>query len=142
MPWKEVSVMDERLRFVARLLEGETMTDVCRNFGVSRKTGYKLFERYKEDGPVALPRLPGLMTASPKSNIPSMTATSSSPPAGESACITRRSTSPSSPCSYTPMGTSWCSAPLAHSTVGAVPVLCAVKFSPSLSIAHRRVAFE
>lgn len=46
--------MDERLRFVARLLEGEPMTDVCREFGISRKTGYKLFERYKQDGPVAL----------------------------------------------------------------------------------------
>jgi transposase InsO family protein len=54
MPWKESSVMDERLRFVARLLEGEPMTAVCREFGISRKTGYKLFERYKEDGPVAL----------------------------------------------------------------------------------------
>jgi len=40
MPWKESSVMDERLRFVARLLEGEAMTDVCRDFGISRKTGY------------------------------------------------------------------------------------------------------
>jgi len=54
MPWKECSVMDERLRFVARLLEGEAMTDVCREFGISRKTGYKLMERYREDGPVAL----------------------------------------------------------------------------------------
>jgi transposase InsO family protein len=54
MPWKECSVMDERLRFVARLLDGEPMTDVCRAFGISRKTGYKLFERYKQDGPVAL----------------------------------------------------------------------------------------
>ena len=54
MPWKECFVMDERLRFVARLLEGEAMTTVCREFGISRKTGYKLFERYKEDGPVAL----------------------------------------------------------------------------------------
>lgn len=54
MPWKECSVMDERLRFVARLLEGEPMSEVCREFGISRKTGYKLFLRYKEDGPVAL----------------------------------------------------------------------------------------
>ena len=30
MPWKECSVMDERLRFVARLLDGEAMSDVCR----------------------------------------------------------------------------------------------------------------
>jgi transposase InsO family protein len=54
MPWKESSVMDERLRFVARLLEGEPMTDVCREFGISRKTGYKIFERYKQDGAYAL----------------------------------------------------------------------------------------
>ena len=54
MPWKEFSVMDERLRFIARLLEGEPMTDVCRAFGISRKTGYKLFARHKDDGPVAL----------------------------------------------------------------------------------------
>ncbi len=37
MPWKECSVMDACLRFVARLLEGEAMTDVCREFGVSCK---------------------------------------------------------------------------------------------------------
>jgi transposase InsO family protein len=54
MPWKESSVMDERLRFVSRLVEGESMSDVCREFGISRTTGYKIFERYKEDGPVAL----------------------------------------------------------------------------------------
>ena len=42
MPWKESSVMDERLRFVARLLEGEAMTDLCLEFGITRKTGYKI----------------------------------------------------------------------------------------------------
>lgn len=54
MPWKASSVMEERLRFVARLLEGEAMTDVCRDFGISRKTGYKIFGRYKEHGLEAL----------------------------------------------------------------------------------------
>lgn len=54
MPWRECSVMEERLRFVARLLEGEGMSDVCREFGISRKTGYKLFNRYKEEGLEAL----------------------------------------------------------------------------------------
>ena len=43
MPWKECSVMDERLRFVVKLLDCESMTDVCREFGISRKTGYKIF---------------------------------------------------------------------------------------------------
>jgi len=33
MPWKECSVMDERLRFVAKLLDGESMSEVCREFG-------------------------------------------------------------------------------------------------------------
>ena len=42
--------MEERLRFVARILDGEGMSDVCRSFGISRKTGYKIFNRYKEEG--------------------------------------------------------------------------------------------
>ena len=54
MPWKECSVEDERLRLVARLLDGEPMSDVCRSFGISRKTGYKIFNRYKEHGLDAL----------------------------------------------------------------------------------------
>jgi transposase-like protein len=54
MPWKASSVMEERLRFVARLLDGEAMTEVCRDFGISRKTGYKIFDRYREHGLEAL----------------------------------------------------------------------------------------
>lgn len=54
MPWKEVSVMEERLRFVARLLDGEGMSSVCREFGISRKTGYKIWDRYRQDGLEAL----------------------------------------------------------------------------------------
>jgi len=46
--------MEERLRFVARLLDGEPMTQMCREFGISRKTGYKIFERYREHGLEAL----------------------------------------------------------------------------------------
>src|ERR1700686_3104098 len=42
--------MDERLRFVARLLDGEKMAVLCREFDVSRKTGYKIFQRYKDCG--------------------------------------------------------------------------------------------
>jgi transposase InsO family protein len=54
MPWKESSVMEERLRFVARLLDGEGMSEVCRSFGISRKTGYKIYNRYKTQGVEAL----------------------------------------------------------------------------------------
>src|SRR5512140_2802797 len=50
MPWKECHVMDERGRFVARLLDGEKMARLCAEFGISRKTGYKIFERFQRQG--------------------------------------------------------------------------------------------
>jgi transposase InsO family protein len=54
--------MEERLRFVVRRLEGEPMTALCREFGISRKTGHRLLARWKEHGLEALsdrPRRPG-----------------------------------------------------------------------------------
>jgi transposase InsO family protein len=42
--------MDERIRFVIRLKDGESMAALCREFQISRKTGYKIFERYEECG--------------------------------------------------------------------------------------------
>ncbi len=42
--------MDEKLQFVARRLAGEAMAELCREFGISRKTGYKIFDRYQECG--------------------------------------------------------------------------------------------
>jgi putative transposase len=50
MPWKECNVVEERLRFIARLLDGEKMAGLCREFGISRKTGYKIYNRYKDCG--------------------------------------------------------------------------------------------
>jgi transposase InsO family protein len=46
--------MDERVRFIARILDGEAMSEVCRSFGISRKTGYKIFNRYRDEGLDAL----------------------------------------------------------------------------------------
>jgi hypothetical protein len=43
MPGNECHVMDERLRFVARVLDGEKIARVCADVGISRKTGYKIF---------------------------------------------------------------------------------------------------
>src|SRR5260370_27353758 len=54
MPWKASAVMEKRLRLVARVLDGEAMTDVCREFGISRKTGYKIFDRDRGHGREAL----------------------------------------------------------------------------------------
>lgn len=42
--------MDERMKFVARLLEGDTMSHLCCEFGISRKTGYKIWNRYQKNG--------------------------------------------------------------------------------------------
>jgi putative transposase len=50
MPWKECHIVDERLRFIARLVDGEKMSVVCEDFGISRKTGYKIFDRYRDAG--------------------------------------------------------------------------------------------
>jgi putative transposase len=50
MPWKECHVEDERLRFIGRLLDGEKMASLCAEFGISRKTGYKIYDRYKDCG--------------------------------------------------------------------------------------------
>ena len=54
MPWREVTAVNERMEFVARLKGGERMTDLCREFGISRKTGYKFEQRYDEHGPKGL----------------------------------------------------------------------------------------
>jgi hypothetical protein len=48
MPWKECNRMDERLKFIARLLDGERMAGLCREFGISRKTDNKILTRYNE----------------------------------------------------------------------------------------------
>ena len=39
MPWKECKSMDERLRFIARLLEGDKMACLCREFDEYLKCG-------------------------------------------------------------------------------------------------------
>ena len=43
MPWKECHVVDQRLRFVARLLDGEKMAGLCEEFGISRKAASSQF---------------------------------------------------------------------------------------------------
>ena len=86
MPWKECHVVDERLRFVARLLDGEKMAGLCREFGISRKTGYKIYQRYQDCGldgltdrsrrpsrqPIDLVRLTLISLLGPRSVIPDL----------------------------------------------------------------------
>ncbi len=55
MPWKETDVTEERVRFIfASASEEWTMAELCKAFGVSRKTGYKMLQRYKGGGLDAL----------------------------------------------------------------------------------------
>ncbi len=48
MTWKECNIMDERLKFIARVLEWEKIAPLCCEFGIARKTGHKIYKRYKD----------------------------------------------------------------------------------------------
>jgi transposase InsO family protein len=51
MPWKETSVMNVRTEFVLRVFEAKvSFNELCKEFGISRKTGYKWKERFLEQG--------------------------------------------------------------------------------------------
>ncbi len=51
MAWREVLPMDERARFVLEVAKAEmSVAELCRRYGVSRKTGYKWIRRYKAEG--------------------------------------------------------------------------------------------
>lgn len=51
MPWKEVSQMEERMRFVSLAESGRfEVVRLCQEFGISRKTGYKWIGRYRTYG--------------------------------------------------------------------------------------------
>ena len=55
MAWKETCVMDERMCFVAACVEGtESVSELCRQFGISRKTGHKWLRRYRSEGVAGL----------------------------------------------------------------------------------------
>lgn len=55
MPWKEISVMDQRVRFVVEVQRGEqSKAALCRQFGISRPTGDKWLRRYEQLGLVGL----------------------------------------------------------------------------------------
>jgi transposase InsO family protein len=50
MPWREVSVMDERREFVGLAMqEGANRRELCRRFGIHPSTGYKWLERFAAD---------------------------------------------------------------------------------------------
>jgi len=51
MPWKETCSMEERGLFMSEFLkQAASVAELCRRYGVSRKTGYKWIARYEEEG--------------------------------------------------------------------------------------------
>jgi len=55
MSWKETCVMDQKMSFVVACQHGaENFSELCRHFGISRKTGYKWLERYACEGVIGL----------------------------------------------------------------------------------------
>ena len=51
MTWKGVTIMDQRVRFISEYLEGHfSVAEICRQFSISRKTGYKWIGRYEDYG--------------------------------------------------------------------------------------------
>ena len=55
MPWSQTSPMDQRTKFIADYLrESFSISELCERYGVARKAGYKLIDRYLRYGPVGL----------------------------------------------------------------------------------------
>lgn len=55
MPFKETCAVDERVRFCVRVERGEeSMSELCRQFEISRKTGYGVYARWRAGGAGAL----------------------------------------------------------------------------------------
>ncbi|EMY67805.1 homeodomain-like domain protein [Leptospira vanthielii serovar Holland str. Waz Holland = ATCC 700522] len=51
MPWKETKVIEERIKFIAAVKSGQwCFADLCRDFNISRKTGYKYLKNYESEG--------------------------------------------------------------------------------------------
>lgn len=53
MPWKEKTVMEQRKAFIEQAAECTNFSALCREYGISRKTGYKWLNRFREDGSVS-----------------------------------------------------------------------------------------
>ena len=51
MPWRTATVERERARFAIEAELSElSHAELCRRYGISRRTGYKWIQRYKEEG--------------------------------------------------------------------------------------------
>ena len=55
MPLMEMTIMDQKVHFILLLCANiYSITDLCKEFGVSRGTGYRYVRKYQEGGMIAL----------------------------------------------------------------------------------------
>jgi len=60
MTWKNTNAKCEKIKFIGDWLKEEyRFSDLCKRYGISRKTGYKLINRYEAEGEKALGYKPG-----------------------------------------------------------------------------------
>lgn len=71
MPWKQVKPMDEKRRFIEMVESGlYTMSEVCQRHSISRKTGYKWYNRYRSRGLEGLKEVSRAPHACPHRTLP------------------------------------------------------------------------
>ena len=67
MPWMETTTMDARVAFILDWKSGKyPVSDLCAQYGISRKTGYKWIDRFVQDGPDGLYERSHAPTNSPR----------------------------------------------------------------------------
>jgi transposase InsO family protein len=75
MPFKQMEVREQRVEFVVRALRGtEPLSLLCREFGISRPTGYLWLERYREGGVAAIQERSRRPAHSPTQTAPALEA--------------------------------------------------------------------
>lgn len=71
MPWSEVTVMSSKLDFVFLAAnDNANISELCRRFGISRKTGYKWIRRYQDEGENGLENHSRRPLSSPRKSAP------------------------------------------------------------------------
>ena len=50
MPWVETQKMDQRIEFAMKAVKCDNFTELCKQYGISRETGYKWKKRFEEGG--------------------------------------------------------------------------------------------
>lgn len=66
MPWKMVTVMAEKERFIELARQGHKISQLCKEFQISRFTGYKLLKRFEKEGRLGLEEKSRRPKTSPK----------------------------------------------------------------------------